>query len=210
MKYIEKRGTAYLHMNLSSNPNISLRYVLDNPSSSWRWYSLSINLGIPIQDIVANDHLPWRWQLVALRKDALDMIANSSTLLKLIYDDLYVNQYLTHEIAIKFDINTDNLFDRVPLNILKAEGLYRPDKTAYEYSQICKVVLSAKYPDIPAESHCLCSICRSKLRKCKMYPTLRNAISKDIQSYHDVLDDPEFDWNFGAISMIIFEPPNSN
>ena len=46
---------------LSANPNIDLKYILNNPDKPWNWSWLSSNPNITIQDILNNPDKPWDW-----------------------------------------------------------------------------------------------------------------------------------------------------
>lgn len=54
---------------LSSNPNITINYVLANLDKPWQWTMLTYNVGISIDDILANVTLPWDWFRVNCKPD---------------------------------------------------------------------------------------------------------------------------------------------
>lgn len=48
---------------LSKNPNLTLKYVLDN-NTEWDWFNISANPGITLEDIENNPELNWRWKYI--------------------------------------------------------------------------------------------------------------------------------------------------
>jgi len=53
------------------NPNITMRFLLDNQDRFWKcaWSSASENLAITVQDIIDNSQIIWNWDNIAKRKD---------------------------------------------------------------------------------------------------------------------------------------------
>jgi hypothetical protein len=62
---------------LSCNPSITLKDVLAHPDKPWNWYMLSRNPSIPLKDVLAHPDKPWDWGLLSFNpsitmKDVLD------------------------------------------------------------------------------------------------------------------------------------------
>jgi hypothetical protein len=206
-RHIEKYGS---QVDLSENPNITIDYVINHTPSDWIWSKLSRNPGISIRDILAHPNLPWRWDIVGLRSDLIDFLRGLESLSHInpdLLELLPMNKHLTHSIAVKFGISTRHLFCNIPIEILKLAGLYHPDKTIADYMNVCITKLREKYPDPCTRLWlvCVCKQCVYELRKRGPNQEWHNAISRQVHSYRDVIDYPEFNWNFGMISRATFE-----
>jgi len=60
----------FLLFEVSRNPNITLKFVLQNKHRFFfSWDALGVNKSVTIEEILANQHLPWDWSTVCHRDD---------------------------------------------------------------------------------------------------------------------------------------------
>ena len=50
---------------LSWNSNLTICYVIDNPTYPWDWDCISCNPGIKLTDIINNINMPWNWAFIS-------------------------------------------------------------------------------------------------------------------------------------------------
>lgn len=54
------------HWNsLSSNPNMTIEYVISNLEKPWNWYRLSYTLKVTTKYVLENSHLPWNYSALS-------------------------------------------------------------------------------------------------------------------------------------------------
>ena len=53
---------------LSSNPNLTIEYVMKHLDKPWNWFHLSWNESISIHDVLLNSSLPWDWRWISSTK----------------------------------------------------------------------------------------------------------------------------------------------
>jgi hypothetical protein len=58
--------------NLSSNKNITLQLVRDNPQLPWNWFWLSLNCVWTFDDVFNNLDLPWNWTYLSHNRFEFD------------------------------------------------------------------------------------------------------------------------------------------
>ena len=50
---------------VSSNPNITIKDIKENPDKPWDWSGISLNPNITITDITENPDKPWNWYCIS-------------------------------------------------------------------------------------------------------------------------------------------------
>ena len=66
MELINKFINEISFIYVSSNPNINMKFVLENINENFSWTSLSENPAIKLIDIEDNPNLPWNWKYISL------------------------------------------------------------------------------------------------------------------------------------------------
>lgn len=59
---------------IACNPNLNMKFILDNPDKSWDWFRISCNTNITLQNILDNPDKPWDWHRISRNKFNKDKI----------------------------------------------------------------------------------------------------------------------------------------
>jgi len=115
MELINKFINEISFIYVSSNPNINMKFVLENINENFSWTSLSENPAIKLIDIEDNPNLPWNWKYISLNPNlTIEFIE------KYIYKDWYwPNITINSSITMDMIIQNPNLpwdYNRICLN----------------------------------------------------------------------------------------------
>jgi hypothetical protein len=215
---------------VSHNKLLPIRLLRSKLDWNWDWITLSLNSGISIADIIGNADLPWNWTAVLCRSDFYgyfqfvidnpqlkwnwDVISQYAPLHIIdkyhhsMTKRIYKNKNMTYNMAIKMSLDSSLIFNRVPINMLKAEGLFHPDKSVSEYKSICLYQLNMRYGAQHADGEkyimrCRCANCADVI---KMMPNvswdLAEIVSCHVKSCDEVLNNPNFPWHWDILSRL--------
>jgi hypothetical protein len=168
---------------ISDRSDIDWDFVMQHSEFNWDWDELSMHA--PISTVLGNPQMPW----------SIDEFVDS-------------NNNLTHRAAIKLSITKlTYLFACIPIEVLKAEGLYDIDKTGHDYWQINSEKLESmmnKYPDAGwtwyREYRMMGASSVAEFNNNPKYVNYRK-----IKSYHDVIDNPDLPWSKHILSRRLAE-----
>jgi hypothetical protein len=114
---------------VSRNPNITLKFVLENRYRFFfDWDALGVNKSITIEEILANQHLPWDWPTVCHRDDLTWEIVQAHP--GLFQNWLSLSRLVPLEVVLE---NPQRMWDwsvlsaRVPFELIKSkpDGFYQ-------------------------------------------------------------------------------------
>ncbi len=68
-------------IGVSSNPNLTLKFILEHPNWKWKWEVVSSNPGIQMADVISHSDLPWSTEGLSKNPNlTMEMLANSPEL----------------------------------------------------------------------------------------------------------------------------------
>jgi hypothetical protein len=97
MNFIE-RADRWNTLKLSSNPNITWKYVRNNPHKKWSWALLSSNLLIPLEKIAKYNTVNWDWERVSKRSDInIDVVFKYQNIIRWNWRNITMNKGIKWE-----------------------------------------------------------------------------------------------------------------
>ena len=110
-KFINEISFIYV----SENPNINMKFVLENINENFSWTSLSKNPAIKLIDIEDNPNLPWNWTYISLNPNLTIEFIEKYIYKNWYWPNITVNSSITMEM-IKQNPNLPWDYNRICLN----------------------------------------------------------------------------------------------